>query len=501
MGTTESTATASSDLRVVSKMAGSCAGRFGGGHALLFAVGIGASFAASAQWTFTPEVELRAVYTDNVSLAAEGEEESDLVGVLTPGFELQREDDTLAVDLDYRLQAIGYLDSGDFNQIFQQINAELNSALVDDRLFIDVSSALYQQVADPENPFIQNNIAQTGNRTDTLDLELGATWRQTIGNSVDFEVGHTQGRLQFDLPQLIDTDIASTRISFASPQRGEGITWSLRGNLDRIEYSRSIPEAEFSSFLGEVGYWVGENLRVFANGGVESDYLEHRSEIEYDTPIWTVGFDYRVADRDQLTVSYGQRVFGSNFNLNWLHTLGEKIEVRVDYTEVPSTNAQNARNQIQALQGLASLDGLEELVGLDRPSNADSFVRRRLTAGFQANGNQVTFGLNGFYEERTDRVNPFGMPVTGGDEDAVGGTFFVRWDVGARTRINGNLRVEQATFFTGVEADRLSGLLAVNYDLGSRTDLALEYQYFDGGSDTLDFKENRIALVVGRRFE
>ncbi|MEO0973659.1 MAG: TIGR03016 family PEP-CTERM system-associated outer membrane protein, partial [Pseudomonadota bacterium] len=424
---------------------------------------------AGAQWTFVPAAELRAVYSDNINLQPDGEETADLVGVLTPGFSLQREDDAFTLGLDYSLQAVGYLDSDDANQIFQQIDGRLNAELLEDHLFVNASGALFQQVADPENPFIQNNVVQTGNRTDTIAADLGVTWLQSFGDFAALELSHSESILEFDLPQLIDSQISSTRGRLSSPQTGEGLTWSLSANLDRVEFNDPFPEAEFSTALAEIGYWVGTNLRVFVNGGVESDYLEHRNRIEYDTPIWTAGLDWQVAERDQLTLSFGERVFGTNLNFNWVHRLGEKLELRVAYTELPSTNPQSARNQVQALEellDLESLDGLEGLVGLNQPGTADSFVRRRASAGINANGNRLSFGFNAFREERTDRVNAFGVPVDADDEESFGGFVFARWSAGVKTQIEANARWEQAEFLTGVETDRLTLTLALDYTLG-----------------------------------
>ncbi|MEO0421513.1 MAG: TIGR03016 family PEP-CTERM system-associated outer membrane protein [Pseudomonadota bacterium] len=469
--------------------------------AVLAAAGLGVAVTAAAEWTFEPAAELRTVATDNVQLQGDGEEQSDLVGVLNPSFSLRREDDTLNIGLDYSLEAVGYLETDGANQIFQQINGGLDASLLGDHLLINLGGALFQQVADPSNPFINNNVAVTGNRTDTVNLDGTVTWQQSFGDFADFSVSHSESRFDFDLPQLIDTDASSSNFRLANPESGQGITWSLTGSLDRIEFSNDIPEAEFSTLLAEVGYWATPNLRAFVNSGVESDFLEHRSEIDYDTFIWTAGFDWSVADRDQLTVSYGRRVFGGNFNFSWLHRLGEKLEVSVDYQESPSTNPQSARLQIRSFADRESLEALSNLVGLDRPSSADSFVRRRLTAGIRADGNRLDFGVSAYYERRTDRVNPLGLELDVDDEEAEGGRAYVRWDVGVRTQLNADINWEQAQFLGAGEVERFTTALGVDYSLGSNTDITFEYRYFDGGSPTQGFIENRLTLTLGRRFQ
>lgn len=456
--------------------------------------------ALAADLSVVPTLSVETVYSDNITLAPADEKEGAVVGIARPGLRVNRDDDTLALALNYDLQAVGYLDQGDANEIFQQIDSRLNAALLQDRVFVEVNGNLFQQVADPTNPFIQNNITRTGNRTDTLQLGAGVTWRESLGNAAELIASHRQGRLEFDQEGLIDSATASSQVTLSSRQEvNQGFTWSFTGNLDRIDFLRSdFPATKFSTLLGEVGYWVTPTLRTFVSGGVESDYLAHRSTIVYDTPIWIVGMQFAGA-RDQISISYGQRVFGDTVNASWVHQLSEKLDLRVTYIELPSTNPQAALNQ-RGFANLVSLLGLEDLVGLDRPGNADSFVQRRLTGGFNATGNRLRLRANAFYERRDDRVNLLGQPVDG-DEYAVGGTFQVSWDAGSNTTITGTVRYEQANFLLGAETERFDGGISMRYALGTRTDLTLDLRRFQGDSNAFDFTENRVGLVARRRFE
>ncbi|MEM9386299.1 MAG: TIGR03016 family PEP-CTERM system-associated outer membrane protein [Pseudomonadota bacterium] len=464
-------------------------------------LGMVAALPVLAQWEFVPAAELRTIGSDNLQLQGGEERQSDLIGVINPSFSLSREDDTVDVDLNYSLEAVGYLQADDVNQIFQQIDAGLEARLLGDHLLLGVGGDLFQQVVDPENPFINNNVAVTGNRTDALGLNASATWRQSVGGVADLQISHAQTRLDFDRPELFDSDIASSNLRLASRQSEQGITWAASANLDRVEFGNGLSEAEFSVIQLELGYWVTSGFRVFATSGVESDFLEHRSEIEYDTFIWSAGIDWQVAERDQLTLSYGQRAFGDNLRASWSHQLGEKLRFNIDYSETPSTNPQASRLQLQQLGLFIDNELPGDQVGLDRPGSADSFVRRRLSTGISANGNRLGLSLTGYFERRTDRVNGFGVPVVGvEDEESRGVRANARWDVGVKTGITVGANWELADFVGTGEVERLTLFSTLSYSLGTRTNLSLEYRRFDGDGQAQEFVENRLTFIIGRRF-
>jgi uncharacterized protein (PEP-CTERM system associated) len=160
-------------------------GRPDGVAAVVGLVGLccAAAPALAAEFSFVPKAAVTTVYSDNITFAQEDEETQDFAGVIAPGFELRRDDQRLSAALDYTLQAVGYLETDDANQIFHQVDAALNAALVPDHLFVDVSGLLFQQVGDPESPIIQNPITRTGNRTNTWQSEIGVTWLQSLGRS------------------------------------------------------------------------------------------------------------------------------------------------------------------------------------------------------------------------------------------------------------------------------------------------------------------------------
>jgi hypothetical protein len=458
---------------------------------------------AHAQWSLVPRIEAEVIASDNVTLQPEDEAQADFVGVASPGFNLLRDDDRLRLALDYTLQAVGYAELSDGNEVFHQFDGQLATELVQDFLFVDLRSALYQQVVDPEIPFIPNNIVQTGNRANTWFNEINSSIRHDFSDFADLEASYSYGRQDFPDGDLIGTRYQQAAFALTSPAINQGVTWATRANYDRIEYSVPIPPAEFASLNGELGYWVGETVRVFATLGAESDFIAHPDRIEFDVLTWSVGTDWRVAERDQLTVTYGRRVFGNTFNASWQHQLTDTIALDIRYREQPSTNALQAR----AIRFDPPLEGGTEPpeggseVGLDRPGNTDVFVAKRFSAGLRLTGNRTTITLRGFSERRTDRVNTAGEAPVERDESSVGVAASWRWNAGVRTSLGLSAFAERARFASGTDTDRLNLNADARYDLSERTQLMVRLQRFQGETQIEELIENRIRLTFTRRFE
>ena len=86
----------------VPKSAGAALYRLGAMTALAFvAVLTTPSVAGAATWTFTPNLDVRGTYTDNVGLQPTGSERSDTVITTAPGFRLKGDGARLKVDANY----------------------------------------------------------------------------------------------------------------------------------------------------------------------------------------------------------------------------------------------------------------------------------------------------------------------------------------------------------------------------------------------------------------
>lgn len=456
-----------------------------------------------AEWTAEPRVETSAIYSDNVNLSADGAQSGDAVGVLTPSLSLRRTDDVLDLALDYQLQAVGYLNTSGADQIFQQIDSRLGASLKQNRIQVQLYGNVAQQVADPENPLIQNNIVQTGNRTDVLTVGASLSWRELIGEAAVVELRQSVNRQQFELEQLFDSTLYATQLSLASAPREYGLTWRAATDLQTVDYGDAAPLTRISSATAELGYWLTSRLRVFGNGGLESNIFENRSSITYEEPFYFVGAEL-TTNRDTLALSVGQRYFGGTVNASWTHRFTEQLGFSVNYSESPSLNPQASLqfqqflNQLINIIGGIDVDDLQS-VGLDAPGRADTFIQRQLNVAVNGRLNRLSYTLRAYRVTRQDRRIPGEGAAQ--DQEAYGAGGQISWEAGNNTTLSATANWETGDFGGGAETDRLRAGVGADYRLGTRTDVSLRYDRFDGNATLGGFAENRVTLTLGRRFD
>lgn len=69
---------------------------------------MGGQAAMAGEWRFNTYLDLAEVYTDNVSLAPAGAEESEFITQISPGVSLNGQSGRAKLDLNYRLQNLIY---------------------------------------------------------------------------------------------------------------------------------------------------------------------------------------------------------------------------------------------------------------------------------------------------------------------------------------------------------------------------------------------------------
>ncbi|KFI22352.1 exosortase, partial [Nitrosococcus oceani] len=125
-----------------------CAGkRFGliGGGVLLF---FGAC-ANGAEWRFTPLLAGGEVYTDNVTLAPRGEEQSDFITQVVPGFFLRGAGSRLQLGANYRMQNLFFAKDGDRNRTFHRLLGLARVELFKNHLFFNLRANVFQALISP----------------------------------------------------------------------------------------------------------------------------------------------------------------------------------------------------------------------------------------------------------------------------------------------------------------------------------------------------------------
>jgi uncharacterized protein (PEP-CTERM system associated) len=476
-----------------------------------------AAFAACApalaeRWQVEPALSVAAIYSDNIHLlppgasAAPGDSKEDFVGQFAPSIAIRRHSERLDVDFSYAYQYIGYAEDSDSNESFNQADAHVAAELVREHFFVDLDGGISQQLINPEQAFAPSNIPLSSNRIDTVDATLAPYWVQSIGNVGDLELRYETGIVHYENAPPVttspgvsfpvqDLDRQQTIVTLVNPPERRGMTWGADYEFDHQEFTTSS-DVEFEEASLQFGYWVTGNARLFAVGGKESDYQEHRSDAELDESFWEVGIQYSVAARDDLEIRYGERVFGPSRYVRWEHTLTGST-LRFDYTDEASTNA-------EALFDTHSQPvDIESEAGLNRPETTDIFVRHRLQGTWTIDrGGRSVWDLAVYGEKRDDRIrDPDDPTPVLGTEKNFGTAADWKWKAGGRTTLAFGLGWERSDLTGSNDFDLWQASAEASYDLGVRTALRLLVEHASrDGEEFTDYDENRVSLFVDRKF-
>ena len=121
-------------------------------------------FAPAAEWRIEPRLEVRETYTDNVSLAPRGQEQSDWVTEINPGVSVHARGARLQLHVDYTFQQLLYASNQDGNGHNNLLNGAGLLDIWNHNLFLEGNANIAQQNATPFGPQATSNVSFTNNR-------------------------------------------------------------------------------------------------------------------------------------------------------------------------------------------------------------------------------------------------------------------------------------------------------------------------------------------------
>ena len=391
--------------------------------------------AGAAQWDFTPRVSLGATYTDNVALAEDGLEDSEWITELRPGFSLTGEGARVRLNLDYDVQALWFADNSDFNDTFHQASGTGNFILVPESLFLDSFLRLDQQNIDTSGRVSFSNLFQTDNRTDALvfgasPYHVGryGSWAESLLR-FDYQGVRYQGTDPTTI-NVEDSDTQAISGWFGTPERAGGLSWRTRASYSRTEFEEAR-EFEYGQAALELGVPAGMRTRLTATGGVESDVQEDPSVGGFDESFWSVGLDWNPDERQSLSLSVGERYFGTSYAASYSRR-GSRGSFELSYTEDPTTSGlQLGDDGIfqpgQRPGGSATLD-------------TRVFLSKRFSATARYELVRSTITGRVYSDRRTFEDG------SGDTEDVAGATLGFDWAVAPRTTVGLSADFEQRDF-------------------------------------------------------
>ena len=91
-------------------------------------------------YLLAPSLTLRQTYTDNVTLAPEGEEEHDHITQLIPAVSFCQNRQRIRTQADYQAQILHYSEDSDRNEVLHRGNVDSTAVLRQEMLFLDMGA-------------------------------------------------------------------------------------------------------------------------------------------------------------------------------------------------------------------------------------------------------------------------------------------------------------------------------------------------------------------------
>ena len=459
--------------------------------AIALSAGAGLSPGLAADWDFTPRVSAGQYWTDNVTAAPSGLEQSEWVTTLEPGFSLGLDSIRGEATLDYEAQAAWYRDNSDFDDVYHRLDGNGQLILQQDHLFVD-GFARYDQVnVDPTRRVSTGNLLQTNNRSDAAVYGFSPWYTNRIGNWAEglarFRYQGVRYRNTDDTTVRVqDSDTNSVEGRLGSQRGKPGLSWDASVSYQRTDFE-FVPEFEYGKAELELGYPVGLRTRLTVSGGLESDVLTDRSAGGFDESFWFVGVEWNPTQLQSLRARVGDRFFGTAYELDWRRR-GTRGDLFVTYTEEPTTANQNLFDPDNVFNdyrpGSPTLD-------------PEVYLRKRLSVGMNYDLARTRMTASVYAEKRERDELSSGL-----DDEVAGLRFNAVWDAAARTRVTGTVRAERRDFGVTLEKSNYYDVgLGLRRDL-TRTlfaELLINHvrRDFDFGDS---YRINSAGLVFGAEF-
>lgn len=423
--------------------------------------------ANAVEWEFTPTLQLKETFTDNVRLS-DTNEESEFITQVNPGISIVGLGPHLRFNTRYVMQNLFYAKESDRNATNHELNANGNAELLPDHLFVDAQASMSQRSTSSFGPQSEDNTNITNNRTNVETYSLSPYLLHHFKDFADAELRYTRDSVSTSgsgsavSTELQDSTSDRILLRLVSGDDFQTLGWGLNYNKQRIDFD-SGQQVDQVTYGGDLRYRLSRKLSLLANGGYEkNDYLSITGDS--GGSFWKAGFDWTPSRRTSVEVLAGKRYYGDSYSLKASHR-SRRTAFNVRYSEDVTTT----RDQFLLPSTVDTAALLDQLWTSAIP---DPIVRQQVVAAFiSANGlpeslaDSVNFLTNRFFLQKRFQAS---MTVTGARNTGVLSLFHTRRE--AQTAQSADSALLGVSDFSADDNIKQQGIQAQWIrDLGPRT--------------------------------
>lgn len=461
----------------------------------------GAAFAATCGYAhaveFVPELTIGGTYTDNVTLAPEGLEESEFVTEIRPSFTLTQEGARFQADVDYQMQYFNFSEDSDRNQTFHNLAATTRSVLAPERLFLELNGGYGQSLIDPQASIPVSNVILSDNLTDYWTVDANPYYIQNFGSRTELRLDYEYGIVRYpdfdiSLGNNVDSfDREAYEVQLGTPDDETGVEWTADYRHQVAKYE-DFDKFQYDLATLRIAVPAGRTFALVGRYGMESNVQEDSRGGGLDDDLWEAGFRWQPSPRNALEAMVGDRFYGNTYSFSW-RMEGSRLRADVSYNEAPTTFSLEQLNPNRVLVQNGP-NPTFDVIAL----SPDVYINKEGVAelAWTLARSEVLLRAR---DVRREYI------TTPGEERESGAGLGWYWRFGPRTQLNLGGYVARINFLgTDVEDKIRQGTIGVSRLLGQRTIMDLSFRYDRRQSTSVqqanEYTEQAVMLTITRSF-
>ncbi len=412
--------------------------------------------AFAAVWTIDPFITLSTSYADNVTLAAKGQEQDDLVLGVSPGVSVRADGHELHLLANYGFEQLLYADNSSRNYSRQLFQGLADAVLVPDFVFVEASGRISQQLVDPLGSAGLGDLAVSENVGEVSTWTLSPFLRRRIGNlqlaaGINFDSVDYPGRLRDSYGREYRFEAGSNTL------RKHLAEWQVGISRREIFFSGDEADQLFETLAGIFRYHLNPDWSVETSAGyVRNNFHQELISGSPEGGIWTAGILWTPNPRTIASAGVGEHFFGSTHYANIEHR-SRFNSFQYSYTEDISSARQlqlgDRREQQVVDEEGAPVNGTPIIDPSTQPSDLDLLTKSATTEIFVGKRSKLTWAFRSMHVSCGADVyrESRHLQASGGTETVTGKGVNAGWHPSGRTDFLASYSKQTADFITGRE--------------------------------------------------
>lgn len=436
----------------------------------------------AAVWELNPALGLAESFTDNVRLADEGAEESDWITEIVPSITFRGNSPIFSTSGSYKAQGVIYSENDVSNDVYHQLDARINTKVVDDFLYFDVNGLYTQRVIDPDVSLPPDNLAITTNTTDVGSYTLSPYIQTKLSQIHTAFLRYRYEKIDNLGEGLLDSTNRRVNANVGNTLARSDLGWNINyENIDSREVGGTIWKYDRSAI--DLDYAISANTVLLATGGYEHSEYEQANTLDQGA-FWNAGILFGQNARTQMTLKLGRRYYGKTGLFSFVHST-RYWQWNISYSE----DLQNSDTLLLSRVGITE-PGDPITSPTDPGVSTGVFLNKAFNLSATYEKGKTSIDMNLYDEEREYQVSEV-------RESDSGGSLNWRWRFLPRTELNFVASVLKSVP-RGFESSNYTTTYkgGINRTISQYSRLAFEYRFLERDAETTgdSYKQNLYTL-------